>query len=100
MCAREPVFGENRYTRPVYSSLRSITIETGGIGGPGGGVNYVTLQLSTKVLAEDKQKAYQIRVVPRWRIPLVPAEMQLTRGFLYIRKGDTPSITITRNVPF
>lgn len=59
-----------------------------------------TLQLSTKVLAEDKQKAYQIRVVPRWRIPLVPAEMQLTRGFLYIRKGDTPSITITRNVPF
>ncbi|MEN6316937.1 MAG: hypothetical protein ABFD25_22095 [Clostridiaceae bacterium] len=44
MCAREPVFGENRYTRPVHSSLRSITIETGGIGGPGGGVNYVTVE--------------------------------------------------------
>lgn len=58
-----------------------------------------TLQLSTKVLAEDKQKAYQIRVVPRWRIPLVPAEMQLTRVFLYIRIGDIGRAEIRNQRP-
>ena len=83
-CSREPVFGANRCIGSVDDSFRSFIIAICKIAV----MTLTTLQSSTKVLAEDKRNACQIRVVPRWKFPFVPAVMQLARGFLYLWKGE------------
>lgn len=49
--------------------------------------DYVTVKY-IKYLPRISREACQIRVVPRWIIPFVPAVMQLTRGFLLVALAE------------